>query len=95
MREYELMAILRPNLEEEKKNATIERLKGIITDGQGEISKFEEMGKRRLAYEIDKNREGYYVLVNFRATPDVVSELQRVMRISDEVIRFLVVREDE
>lgn len=95
MRAYELMAILRPNLEEEKRNATVDRLKGIITDNKGEITNFQEMGKRRLAYEIEKNREGYYILFNFQAKPEVVSELERVMRISDDVIRFLIVREDE
>jgi small subunit ribosomal protein S6 len=95
MRKYEVMYIQRPELEEEKRKANVERFNAIITDRGGEIIKLNEMGKRRLAYEIDKNRDGFYVLTNFQANPEAVNELERIMKISDDVIRYLVVREDE
>ena len=95
MRKYEVMYIQRPDLEEEKRKANVERFNAIITDRGGEIAKSTEMGKRRLAYEINKNRDGYYVLTNFQADPEAVSELERIIKITDDVIRYLIVREDE
>ena len=95
MRKYEVMYIQRSDVEEEKRKANVERFNAIITDRGGEITKLNEMGKRRLAYEIDKNRDGFYVLTNFQANPEAVTELERIMKISDDVIRYLVVREDE
>lgn len=92
MRKYELMYIIRPDIEQEEVDAAIEKFQGIINNG-GEITKHEVMGKRRLAYEINKFREGVYTLVNFDATSEVVSELERVMGISDEIIRYLIVND--
>lgn len=92
MRNYELMYIIRPDVEQETVQAVVEKFQGIIVNG-GEIVKHDIMGKRRLAYEINKHREGTYVLVHFTATSDVVTELERVLKISDEVIRHIVVRE--
>lgn len=93
MRNYELMYIVRSDLDEQAVQAVVEKFQGIITNGGGEITKSNVMGKRRLAYEINKSRDGIYVLVNFAATPEVVKELDRVIRITDEVIRFIVVKE--
>lgn len=93
MRKYELMYILRPDLEQEAVEATAEKIKGVITDQGGEIVEHEIMGKRRLAYEIQKFRDGIYVLVQFKAEPQAVSELERVIRITDVVIRHLVVND--
>jgi small subunit ribosomal protein S6 len=92
MRKYEVMYILRTDLEDQAVQAVIEKFQGVINNG-GEITKHQVMGKRRLAYEINKYRDGIYVLVNFTATPAVVKELDRVMRISDEVIRFMIVQD--
>lgn len=92
MRKYEVMYIIRPDLEQETVQAVTEKFQGIISNG-GEITKHDVMGKRRLAYEISKFRDGIYVLVHFSATPEVVAELDRVMKISDEIIRFLVVKD--
>jgi len=92
MRKYEVMYILRPDLEQEAVQAVVEKFQGIISNG-GEITKHELMGKRRLAYEIKKFRDGIYVLVQFNAEPVVVNELDRVLRISDEVIRYLIVND--
>lgn len=92
MRKYEVMYIIRPDIEEEATKAAIEKFQNIITNG-GEIDKQEEIGKRRLAYEIEKFKDGYYVLVQFNAPTEVVKELDRVMRISDEVIRYLILND--
>ncbi|GAB6927958.1 30S ribosomal protein S6 [Paenibacillus sp. JCM 10914] len=89
MRKYEVMYIIRPDIEQEAVQATVDKFQGIISNG-GEITKHDVMGKRRLAYEIKKFRDGVYVLVNFNATPEVVAELERLMKISDEVIRYLI-----
>ncbi|WP_151733354.1 30S ribosomal protein S6 [Paenibacillus tengchongensis] len=89
MRKYEVMYIIRPDLEQEAVQAAVEKFQGIISNG-GEITKHEVQGKRRLAYEIKKFRDGVFVLVNFTAEPAVVTELERIMKISDEVIRYLI-----
>ncbi|MRN53867.1 30S ribosomal protein S6 [Paenibacillus sp. 19GGS1-52] len=89
MRKYEVMYIIRPDIEPEAVQAAVEKFQGIISNG-GEITKHDVQGKRRLAYEIKKFRDGVYVLVNFTAEPAVVTELERLMKISDEVIRYLI-----
>lgn len=93
MRKYEVMYIIRPDVEQEAVQAVVEKFQGIIQNG-GEITKHDVLGKRRLAYEINKLREGVYVLVNFTATPDVVNELERILKISDEVIRYLITKDE-
>ncbi|WP_405105744.1 30S ribosomal protein S6 [Paenibacillus sp. FSL K6-1217] len=89
MRKYEVMYIIRPDIEQEAVQAAVEKFQGIISNG-GEITKHDVQGKRRLAYEIKKHRDGVFVLVNFTAEPAVVTELERIMKISDEVIRYLI-----
>ncbi|AHV99712.1 30S ribosomal protein S6 [Paenibacillus sabinae] len=89
MRKYEVMYIIRPDVEQEAVQAAVEKFQGIISNG-GEITKHDVQGKKRLAYEIKKFRDGVYVLVNFTAEPAVVTELERIMKISDEVIRYLI-----
>jgi small subunit ribosomal protein S6 len=93
MRKYELMYIIRPDVEQETVQAVTEKFQGIIQQNGGEIAKHEVLGKRRLAYEIKKHRDGTYVLVQFSAEPPVVAELERVLRITDEVIRHLIVKD--
>ncbi|AOZ92871.1 MULTISPECIES: 30S ribosomal protein S6 [Paenibacillus] len=89
MRKYEVMYIIRPDIEQDVVQATVEKFQGIISNG-GEITKHDVMGKRRLAYEIKKFNDGTFVLVNFNGTPEVINELERLMKISDEVIRYLI-----
>lgn len=89
MRKYEVMYIIRPDIEQEAVQAAVEKFQGIISNG-GEITKHDVLGKRRLAYEIKKFHDGTFVLVNFTAEPAVVTELERLMKISDEVIRYLI-----
>ncbi|OXM14497.1 30S ribosomal protein S6 [Paenibacillus herberti] len=92
MRKYELMYIIRPETEQEAVQALVEKFNGIIANG-GEVSKSDVLGKRRLAYEINKIRDGIYVLVHFTGTTEVVNELDRVIKITDDVIRFLIVKD--
>lgn len=94
MRKYEVMLILVPDLEEEKRNQLLDRFKGII-EKDGTITNVDEWGTRKLAYEIRDYKEGYYVVMNFETNPDVVSELDRVSRISDGVMRHMIMKLDK
>ena len=91
---YEVMFILDPALEEEKINATIETVKGIIA-AEGDVGNVDEWGLRKLAYPIQKKNEGYYVVIEFKAQPTLPKELDRRMKISDNVMRHLIVNKDE
>lgn len=93
MRKYEAVFIFLPN-EEEKRVQVLDRLKGII-EAEGTIKNIDEWGIRKLAYLIDDIAEGYYVLINFEGTPEVIKELDRVARISDSIMRHMIIREDE
>ena len=95
MREYEAMYIVKPNYDEEQYAQFVEKYNALIQNNGGEIIKVEPWGKRRLAYEIDKLREGYYVLVRFNAEAEVPAELERNFKIADEIMRYLVVRVGE
>ena len=95
MRKYETMYVLRADLEAEKTQEIIQRYNDVITNHQGEIEEVKDWGKRRLAYEIEGNREGHYLLVHYSAPTDVSKELERLFRISDEVIRYLTTRVEE
>lgn len=95
MRKYETLYVLRPDLEAEKTQEVVGRFKDIVTTHGGVLGEVNEWGKRRLAYEIDRLREGYYVIMNFESDTDITSELERLFRISDDVIRYLTVRLEE
>lgn len=95
MSKYETMFVIKPDLPEEQYDAVIERFKGIIEGEQGEVTNINRMGRRRLAYEVKKYREGYYVVFNFTGAPGITQELERNFRISDDVIRYLIIKEDE
>lgn len=84
------MFILKANLEEEKRNELINKFKSII-ETNGEITSVDEWGNRKLAYEINKLNDGYYVLINFLAGTEVPKELDRNFKISDDIIRHLIV----
>lgn len=92
MRDYELMVILRPDLEEEALQGALEKIRGIITGNGGAIEKEDAWGKRRFAYEIKRHREGVYHIFNFKAEPAVEQELKRVLKIDDTVLRSMAVR---
>ena len=95
MRKYETIFILDPDLEEEQTQFTLEKVKGIITQTNGEILKVEDWGKRKLAYEVKKKPKGHYILIHFSGTPALLSELERNFRVMDAVIKFQSVRLDE
>ena len=94
--DYEVTYILRPNLEEtevdERANAIAE---GVKTRGGEVVGELEKMGKRRLAYEIDDVREGYYVVMNIRSGPNEQKELERQLRLNESVLRALVIRKGD
>lgn len=91
MRNYETIFILHPSFDEEAVKAAVEKFKGVIENGGGTIENVDLWGKRRLAYEIAKVNEGVYVLVNFNAEPELPKELDRIFRITDGVIRHIIV----
>ncbi|GBF32493.1 SSU ribosomal protein S6p [Desulfocucumis palustris] len=95
MRKYETVFVIRPEMEDDKYAEVIEKYKALIENNGGEITNIDKWGKRRLAYEIDHMREGFYVVVKFSAEPKTAEELDRVYKISDEIIRHIIVREDD
>src|SRR5881227_4421489 len=95
MRSYEIMFIVNPSTPEEEIDKINSQLEGIITSGGGKVEKIEKMGKRRLAYDIDKHREGFYVLFVIAANGDIIKECERRLRVMDAVIKFMTVRADE
>ena len=95
MRSYEIMFFVNPNTPEEEVDKINSQLEGIITSGGGKVEKMEKMGKRRLAYEVDKHREGYYVLFVIAANGDIVKECERRLRVIDAVIKYISVRTDD
>ena len=94
MRKYEAMYIFLSN-QEEKRVQVLDRFKGIIESNNGTIISIDEWGTRKLAYLIDDLAEGYYVLINFEGTAEIVKELDRVARISDSIMRHMITREEE
>lgn len=94
MRKYESLFVLRPNLEEEKRKEIIGKFTSII-ESNGEVVKVDEWGNRKLAYEIDKLKEGYYVLVDFKASPELPKELERNFGITEDIIRYVVINREE
>lgn len=91
MNKYELMYILKPSADEEKRNQLLDKFKGII-EADGQVENVDEWGNRKLAYEINKLNEGYYYLVHFNSSADVPKELDRNMKIADDVIRHMIIR---
>ena len=91
MREYEVMLILPPDADESVVATTVDRIRRTIADAGGDVGNIDRWGRRRFAYEIDKQTEGYYVVVAFKADPAVLAELDRGLSLADEVVRFKVV----
>ena len=95
MRNYEAMYILKPTLEDEAINAAVTRFEDVVKNGGGEIIKSDRWGKRRLAFEVNGVTEGYYVLMAFKSPSSASQELERILKISDDVVRHLVIKKDE
>jgi small subunit ribosomal protein S6 len=94
LRKYELLFITRPEYDEEKIASIISRYQEVITRGNGTVHSAEKWGKRRLAYEIDDMREGLYILMLFDAEREVSAELDRLMKIDQDVMRHMISRLD-
>jgi small subunit ribosomal protein S6 len=95
MRIYEELFILRPDAPEEETDQLIEQLTTIIATNGGNVDKSEKWGVRKLAYRVQKRNEGFYVLLQFVAKPETVREVERRLRVTDMVLKFLTVRVDE
>jgi small subunit ribosomal protein S6 len=90
--DYEVTYIIRPTLEEAEVEARIEQLSQLLQNNGGEVvGEIEKMGKRRLAYEIDDVREGFYVVMKFKSEPAAAKELERQMRLNEDVMRALLI----
>lgn len=92
MREYELVFIVQPELEEEAVDAFVERVQQIMQDNGGEVKAAEQLGSRRLAYPIRKYERGYYVLLQARLGQPAIQEVERALKLSEDVLRHLLVR---
>jgi len=93
MNKYESVIIIKPAVDEAGLKALEDKFAGLINEN-GKVEEVKELGLKKLAYEINKNKEAHYVLFNFEAKPEFISELERVYRITDEVIKFIVVRKE-
>ena len=95
MRTYELMYILDPTLDETATEALVKQVEEFITKQNVTIEKTDRWGRRRLAYRIGRHHDGYYVLSVLKSSPEAVTELERKLRVTDGVLRFITVRMDE
>ena len=95
MRVYEELFIVKPDAPEEEVDGFVEQIKQVISSGKGTVEKADKWGVRKLAYRVQKYNEGIYVLVQFSSSPELVREIERRMRVSDLVIKFITVRIDE
>ena len=95
MNKYEAMYVITPELEDEAIKGIIEKYTGIITANGGEIEKVDEWGRRRLAYPINDLNEGHYVLMTFTSSPELPAELDRVYKITEGVMRSLIIAHEE
>ena len=94
-RTYEIMFIVRPDVEEADLDKLIENFSLNVTNGGGEIKSVEKMGRRRLAYTVRKFNDGFYILLNVAAAGSLITELERRLRVTEQVIKFITVRLDE
>jgi small subunit ribosomal protein S6 len=92
---YELLLLLNPSLDEESRAAVLDKVQGVITADGGVVDNLDPWGKRKLAFEIEKMTEGDYVLIDFHTTPAAIAELDRVLHITDSVVRYMIVRRED
>jgi len=91
MREYELVVIIHPDLDDEAINSALDRIKGWIEESEGEVEKVDNWGKKRLAYQIQKQDEGIYYLMDLNLVPSSIEELERNLNILEPVMRYMIV----
>ena len=95
MSKYELAVVLNAKIEDEERAKTLEKVKGYVTRFGGTISDIDEWGKKKLAYDIQKMPEGYFYFIHFEAETTAPAEIENRVRIVDNVLRFLIVNQDE
>ena len=95
MSKYELAVVLNAKIEDEERAKVLEKVKGYVTRFGGTISDVEERGKKKLAYDIQKMSEGYFYFIHFEAETSAPAEIENRVRIMDNVLRFLIVNQDE
>ena len=95
MRSYEVMFIVIPTVSDEELDKLVAQMEGAVTAAGGEVLSADRLGKRKLAYRIARCEEGFYILLNIRGTGEMVKELERRLKVTDSVIRFVTVRVDE
>lgn len=95
MKAYELMVITDPSLEDEARAGVLGKIRDLITQPGGVVDSVEEWGARKLAYEIDGRTDGFYTVVQLHATPEIVAEVDRVLHITDPVVRYMMLRRDD
>ncbi len=95
MRNYEIIFIVRPNVTEEDVDKLIAQMEGVVAGAGGKLEKVEKIGRRRLAYRVQKQREGIYILFRLQGSGDTVKEFERRLKVIDTVIKYLSVRIDE
>ncbi len=95
MRDYEMTAIASPEVGDDNFGAVVERLKQFVVDAGGEVTKVDTWGRRRLAYPIEGFREGYYFVTQFQMAPSATVELERNVKLSEQIIRYMLIRKGE
>ena len=94
MKRYEVVAIVKSDLADDDLTAIIERSQAIITDRKGVIAKVDKWGKRRLSYEINKQKDGFYFLIDFAGDGPIVAEIERNLKIDDRILKFMTVKKE-
>ena len=94
MNKYESVIIINPSVDEEAMKALVTKYTDIINN-EGKVESVNEIGKKRLAYEIMKNKEGFYTVFNFEAKPELIAELERNYRIDDSIMKFITIRNED
>lgn len=95
MKAYELLLMFNPTLDDEARTALTDKAQALVTADGGVVDNVDDWGKRKLAYEIAKLHDAYYTLVEFHSEPAGIAEIDRVLRITDGVVRFMIVRRDD
>lgn len=94
MNKYESVIIINPSLEEQGIKEVITKFTDLI-NGNGKVENIEEVGRKKLAYEIQKHSEGYYTVFTFEANPEFITELERIYRITDSIMKFITIRKED
>ena len=95
MNQYESVIIINSNTEDSRIKDIIETIKKKVIENNGNITNVEELGLKKLAYEVKKCKEGYYVVIEFKTKPEIITELERYFRITEEIIKFITIRKED